>query len=254
VDELSGDLRGKVVLVTGGTQGIGLGVARAAAQAGARVVVVGRDKERRDRVVAELSATGEVMGVAADVSSVEDCGRMVAETVASFGRVDVLVNVAGVFRPAPFLDVSEDDFDYQLDINVKGTFFSSQAVARHLISTGSRGKIINISSAAGQRGFAGVSVYCTSKAAVDHLTRVMAAELAPAGINVNCVIPGNIEMPTNVLMQEPGSAEATAAATPARRNGYPDDVSNVVMFLASEAADFLHGAAVAVDGGILAAG
>jgi NAD(P)-dependent dehydrogenase (short-subunit alcohol dehydrogenase family) len=242
MEDLSGELHGKVVLVTGGTQGIGLGIARAAVAAGARVAVVGRDTEKRVRVVAELSAGGEVIGVAADVSSVEDCGRMVAETVRHFGAVDVLVKV------------SEDDFDYQLGINVKGTFFSSQAVARHLISTGRRGKIINISSVAGQRGFGGVSVYCTSKAAVDHLTRVMAAELAPSGVNVNCVIPGNIEMPTNVLMQDPGSAEATAAATPARRNGYPEDISNAVMFLASDAADFLHGAAVAVDGGILAAG
>lgn len=247
-------LEAKVALVTGGTQGIGLGVATAMVAAGAGVAVVGRDKFKRHRAVEELSPSGEVIGIEADVSSVKDCERMVDEAVRHFGRVDVLANVAGAFRPGPFLEVSEDDFDYQYGTNVKGTFFATQAVARHLLSTSRRGKIVNISSVAGQRGFAGVSVYCSSKAAVDHLTRVMAAELAPSGINVNCVIPGNIEMPTNVLMQEPGSAEATAAATPARRNGFPQDIASAVIFLASQAADFLHGSAIAVDGGILAAG
>ncbi len=251
---MSAELQGEVVLITGGTHGIGLGVATGLLAAGARVAVVGRRPEIRDKAVAELSALGEVIGIAADVTQVADCARMVAEAAAGFGQVDVLANVAGVFAPGAFVDVTETDFNYQFDTNVKGTYFAAQAFAKYLIQAARRGKIINISSVAGQRGFPGVSAYCASKAAVDHLTRVLAAELAPQGINVNCVIPGNIEMPTNVLMPTAEAAAQTAAGTPARRNGYPEDVAAAVVFLASGAADFLHGAALAVDGGILASG
>jgi NAD(P)-dependent dehydrogenase (short-subunit alcohol dehydrogenase family) len=251
---MSGELQGKVVLVTGATQGIGYGVAKGALEAGANVAIVGRGKEKRDKAVAELAEFGAVLGIEADVTQVEDCARMVEETIAAFGPIDVLANVAGVFAPGAFLDVTEGDFDFQYDTNVKGTFFAAQAVARHLTSTGRRGKIVNISSVAGSRGFGGVSVYCSTKAAVDHLTHVMSAELAPLGINVNCVIPGNIEMPTNVLMPTPEAAAETAAGTPARRNGYPTDIAAAVIFLSSDAADFIHGVALPVDGGILASG
>jgi NAD(P)-dependent dehydrogenase (short-subunit alcohol dehydrogenase family) len=245
-------VEGKAVLVTGGTQGIGLGVARALLDGGARVAIVGRDPAKQELAVRDLEKLGTVSGIVADVAVVGDCERMVQEATDALGELDVLVNVAGVFVPGPFLDVSEADFDYQFDINVKGTFFATQAFTRPLVAAGRPGKVINISSTAGQRGFGGVSVYCSTKAAVDHLTRVMAAELAPVGVNVNCVVPGNIDMPTNKLMVEPGAREATAARTPARRNGFPEDIGAAVLYLASDAADFVHGAGLVVDGGILA--
>ncbi len=247
-------LAGRVALVTGGTQGIGLGVARAFLDAGAKVAVVGRDKAKMDAVVAELSPLGEIIGIQADVTIVADAERMVRATVERFGALDILATVAGVYEGASLLDATEDDYDYQFDINVKGTYFCAQAAARHLVAAGRRGKIITVGSVAGQRAFPGVSVYGATKAAVGFLTQVLAGELAPHGINVNCVVPGSIDMPTNKLLSPPGAAEASAAGTPARRNGLPVDVAAAAVYLASDLADFVHGTSLVVDGGVAAVG
>lgn len=251
---MSRELSDSVVLVTGGTHGIGLAVAGAFADARAEVFVVGRDRARLDAAVTALAERGHVAGTTGDVSVVADTRRVVDETVETYGRIDVLVNVAGVFAVSIALDVTEQQFDEQFDTNVKGTYFCTQSAARQMLHNAQGGRVINVSSVAAQRGFPGVSAYSASKAAVDQLTRSFAAELAPHGINVNCVVPGNIDMPTNVLMAEPGARETTAAATPARRNGFPADVCQAVLFLASPEADFIHGASLVVDGGLLAAG
>jgi NAD(P)-dependent dehydrogenase (short-subunit alcohol dehydrogenase family) len=251
---MSKPLNGRVALVTGGTHGIGLGIAAAYLQAGARVVVVGRDETRAERAVSSLAGLGEVTAVQGDVSATGEPGHIVNAAVKHFGSLDILVNVAGVFEASSFLETTEAQYDYQFDINVKGTYFCTQAAAEAMLAGGVGGKVINISSTAGSRGGPGVSVYCATKAAVDHLTRVLAAELAPLGINVNCIVPGNIDMPTNKLLSAPGAREATAAATPARRNGVPADVAAAAVYLASDAASFLHGASIAVDGGVLANG
>lgn len=242
-------LSDKVVLITGGTQGIGLGVAREFVRSGASVVVVGRDPAKLEQTVADLGQLGEVTGRAADVSQVANIEPLVSSVLDQYGRIDVLLNFAGVIRPASFLDTTEEDYDQQMATNVKGTFFMCQAAGRHMVRAGS-GRIVNVSSVAGQRPFPPVAVYCGSKAAVEHLTRVMALDLAPHGVNVNCIVPGNIEMPTNIFMQEPGAAEASAAATPARRNGRPEDIASTALFLASDAAAFFHGVSVVVDGGV----
>lgn len=247
-------LEGSIAIVTGGTQGIGLGIAAAYLGEGARIAVVGRDPERAERARTVLAQKGEVLVAHGDVSRVDDATRIVNETVERYGRLDILVNVAGVFERTPFLETTESQYDYQFDINVKGTYFCTQAAVVAMLAGGSGGKVINISSTAGSRAFPGGTLYCTTKAAVDHLTRAMAAELAPSGINVNAIVPGNIDMPTNRLLSQPGAREAAAAATPARRNGTPDDVSAAAVYLASEKASFLHGAAIVVDGGVLTGG
>ncbi|MEX5636065.1 SDR family NAD(P)-dependent oxidoreductase [Parafrankia sp. FMc2] len=260
-------LAGKVALVVGGTQGIGIGIARAFLAAGARVVVAGRDKARMDAVVEDLASTAgpaapglaapgaeRVTGIQVDVLDVAANTAVVEATVAHFGALDILVTVAGVFRPAELVEVTEEDFDAQIDLNLKGTFFSAQAAARYFLADSRPGKIITVSSTAGRRAFPGSSVYGASKAAVEHLTKVFAGELAPHGINVNCLVPGSIQTPTNWLLNRPGAAEESAAATPARRNGLLVDMGAAAVYLASGASDFVHGAALVVDGGVAAVG
>ncbi|OAA29537.1 glucose 1-dehydrogenase [Frankia sp. EI5c] len=250
-------LAGKVALVVGGTQGIGIGIARAFLGAGAKVVVAGRDKARMDAVVEDLTAVagpGHVTGIQVDVLDVPANTAVVEATVAHFGALDILVTVAGVFRPAELVEVTEEDFDAQMDLNLKGTFFGVQAAARYFLADGRPGKIITVSSVAGRRAFPGSSVYGASKAAVEHLTKVFAGELAPHGINVNCLVPGSIQTPTNWLLNRPGAAEESAAGTPARRNGLLVDMGAAAVYLASGAADFVHGAALVVDGGVAAVG
>ncbi|CAJ64789.1 MULTISPECIES: SDR family NAD(P)-dependent oxidoreductase [Frankia] len=247
-------LAGRIALITGGTQGIGLGVAEAFLAAGARVAVVGRDKAKMDAVVESLAPLGEIIGIQADVTVVAEAARIVSATVDHFGGLDILATVAGVFEGAPLLDATEADYDIQFDLNVKGTYFCAQAAARHLVDQGRRGKIITVGSVAGLRAFPGVSVYGATKAAVGFLTQVLAGELAPHGINVNCVVPGSIDMPTNKLLSPPGAAEASAAGTPARRNGLPVDVAAAAVYLASDSADFVHGTSLVVDGGVAAVG
>ena len=197
------DLSGRVALITGGTHGIGLGIAELFLGAGSKVFVVGRSERNLISALRHLGSMGEIEGTTADVAVVADTQRIADETVAAFDRIDVLVNVAGVFVASEALDTTEEQFDHLFDTNVKGTYFCTQSVASRMIDDGTRGSVINIGSIAGQRAFVGVSAYGMTKAAVEQLTRAFAAELAPFGINVNCIVPGTIDMPTNVLMQEP---------------------------------------------------
>nr|MDT0666134.1 SDR family oxidoreductase [Micromonospora sp. DSM 115978] len=185
----------------------GIGVAEAFLDAGAKVVVVGRDKARMDAVVEALSSHGEVVGVPADVTEVAANTAVVEAAVARFGALDVLVTMAGVFWPADLLDVTEQDYDHQMDLNVKGTFFGVQAAARYFLAEGRPGKVITVSSVAGQKAFPGSSVYAGGKAAVEHMTKVFAGELAHHGVNVNCIVPGSIATPTNKMLNRPGAAE-----------------------------------------------
>ncbi|KPM56157.1 dehydrogenase [Frankia sp. CcI49] len=248
-------LAGKVALVVGGTQGIGIGIARAYLAAGARVAVAGRDKARMDAVVEDLAnvaGPANITGIQVDVLDVAANTAVVQACVAHFGGLDVFAAVAGVFRPAELVDVTEADFDAQIDLNLKGTFFGVQAAARYFLADQRPGKILTVSSVAGRRAFPGSSVYGASKAAVEHLTKVFAGELAPRGINVNCLVPGSIETPTNWLLNKPGAAEESAAGTPARRNGLLVDMGAAAVYLSSGAADFVHGTTLVVDGGVAA--
>ena len=245
---------GKVALVTGGTSGIGRAAAVAFAREGARVALTGRDAERGDEVAAEIGgAGGDAMFVQADVRLAEDCLRTVERTVGAFGAVDVLFNNAGVFYPATVVECSEEEWDEQIDSSLKGTFLMSKYAIPHLISRGG-GAIVNMSSGWGLVGGDHAAAYCAAKGGVIVMTKSMAIDHGPQGIRVNAVCPGDTMTP-----MERGEAERRgwsweryvewASDRPLGRMGEPEEVVNVVLFLASEDASFVTGAVVAVDGG-----
>jgi NAD(P)-dependent dehydrogenase (short-subunit alcohol dehydrogenase family) len=235
-------LDGRVAIVSGGTSGMGAAAARGLAAEGARVVVGGRDADRGAAVAAE---TGGVFQ-ATDVRRVADCAALAARALDEFGRIDVLVNCAGILPLGPVVEVTEEGFDEAWQVNVKGAFFCGQAVIPHMLERGS-GRILNFSSVAGG------SVYCTTKGAIVTMTKAWAVELAPQGLNVNAIVPGTVETPMNeALRDDPGFDAMTRLATPQGRNGKVDDVVPLVVFLASDEARWFNGSIVAVDGGWLA--
>ncbi len=243
--------RGRVVLVTGAARGIGRGIAEAFAAAGDRVVVADHDGDEADRVAGALRAAGaDALAVRVDVRDAAAVGAMVAGAVERFGRIDVLVNNAGVYPNTPVLEMAEAEWDAVFDTNAKGAFLVSQAVAAAMVARGGGGRIVNISSGAAVLGRPGAAHYCASKAAVDMFTKVLAIELAPHGILVTAVAPGLIAVPGADLAPE--YVEALVALTPVKRAGQPADVANAVLFLASPAASFITGTILGVDGGGLA--
>ncbi|WP_421683479.1 glucose 1-dehydrogenase [Stutzerimonas urumqiensis] len=247
-------LKNRVALVTGSSQGIGRGIALRLAEEGADVVLNAREEDDQAREALEaVRATGRrACYIAADVSRVEDCRRLVAEGVARMGRLDILVNNAGVQRHAAFLDVEEADYDLVMQVNLKGAFFATQAFARHRREVGQGGRVINNSSVHEQLPFPNFTSYCASKGGMKMLMRNLALELAPLGITVNNVAPGAIETPINrTLMQQPEKLTALLGQIPAGRLGQPRDVAGAVAFLASDEADYITGATLVVDGGLL---
>jgi glucose 1-dehydrogenase len=247
-------LDGKVVLITGGDQGIGRGIALRMAQEGANVAIGFRsNKAGADETVQSIQAWG-VKGVAIqdDVGKVEDVRRLVSDAVAQFGKLDVLVNNAGLERHADFWEATEQDFDLVLDVNLKGVFFITQAFAKHLMDTKRSGKIINISSVHEELPFPHFASYCASKGALKMLMRDLAIELAPFGITVNNIAPGAIETPINTkLLHDPAKLNELLEKIPLRRLGKPEDVAGVAAFLASSDADYITGASFFVDGGLV---
>lgn len=250
------DFRGKVAAVTGAASGIGLGVVRALAEAGAAVMMVDVDEAQvrleRDRL---KRAGFEVEFSRADVRREKDCEKAVAETVKKFGRLDILVNSAGVIIRKDVLEMSEEEWDLVLDVNLKGVFLMCRAALPHLIET--KGAIVNIGSGWSLKGGPKAAAYCASKAGVLNFTRALAIDCGKYGVRVNCVCPGDVDTPmlrkeARELGLDQEEFLREAAARPLQRLGIPDDVAGAVLFLVSPLADWVTGTSLVVDGGGLA--
>lgn len=247
-------VRDKVVLITGGTSGIGEATALLFAKEGAKVAITGRNSERGNKIVEKVKSDGgESIFVKTDVSVAEDCRNAVEKTIAEFGGLDILFNNAGVFFAHDVVECTEEEWDLQLDINLKGTFLMSKFALPGMIARGS-GVIINNSSGWGLVGGDKAVAYCASKGGVVLLTKAMAIDHGPQGIRVNCVCPGDVDTP---MLPEDSKFRgmqwdeyiAGAANRPMRRIGTPEEIAKAVLFLASDDSSFMTGAALVVDGG-----
>ncbi len=250
------DLKEKVAIVTGARRGMGRTHALALAQAGAKVVVSDISQEECEQVVEEIKkAGGEAMAVKCDISKKEEVDSMIKKTVDQWGKIDVLVNNAGICQFKPFLEITEEEWDRTIDINLKGYFLCAQAAAKEMVKQKS-GSIVNIASIAmGQVGvgFATLAHYSASKGGIVAMTETLAAELAPYNIRINAIAPGAIETPmVDPLKADAKTMEATLARVPLHRMGKPEEVSNAVLFLASDKSSYMTGSTVVVDGGWLA--
>lgn len=247
-------MQNTVALVTGAAQGIGRAIAVRLAQEGAKVIVEDRqDSALAEQTLAEIrSAGGDGCVIAGDVSKLGDVTAVVEAGIRQMGRIDVLVNNAGVEHNASFVDVTEEDYDRVLDINLKGAFFLTQAFVRHLRNTQRGGRIVNISSVHEELPFPHFTSYCASKGGMKMMMRNLAIELAPLGITVNNVAPGAIGTAINTtLLNNLTQLNALLGNIPLKRMGKPEDVANAVLFLASTEADYITGTTVYVDGGLL---
>jgi 3-oxoacyl-[acyl-carrier protein] reductase len=242
---------GKIVLVTGAQRGIGRAVALRFAEAGADVALNYLDDEVAAKsAAAQIAALGRrAATLRADIAKPEAARRLVADAEHALGPIDVLVNNAGIYPRAPFLELTEETWDAVLDTNLKATFVCAQEAARRMVAGGRRGTIINLSSGAPYRGSLRATAYMASKLGIVGLTRGMARELAPHGIRVNAVAPGV----TNTAMPRLGNTEeglaALGRANPSGRLAEPDDIADVIVFLATDAARYVVGQLIHVNGG-----
>ena len=245
------DLSGKVAVVTGANTGLGQGVAEALAGAGADIVAVGRTPPEETRAAVEKLGR-RFHAVSADLSTMEPIERIVAESVEQFGAIDILVNNAGIIRRNDALEFTEDDWDAVMNVNLKTTFFLTQAVGRRMLEQGRGGKIINIASLLSFQGGIRVASYTASKSGIAGVTKLLANEWAAKGINVNAIAPGYfVTNNTEALRADEGRSRDILARIPAGRWGSPEDLGGAAVFLASRASDYVHGTVVAVDGGWL---
>ena len=244
--QISFGLAGRVCLVTGGAQGIGEACIRRFAREGAQVVIADIDDARGAALAAELGG----LYAHCDVGDKAQVDALVAQTLAAHGRIDVLVNNAGIFRAADFLDMTEDDFDAVLRVNLKGSFLAGQAVAREMAKVG-KGSIVNMSSVNGVLAIPTIAGYNVSKGGINQLTRVMALALADKGIRVNAVAPGTIatELAAKAVLTSEEAKARIMSRTPMRRLGVPSEIADTVAYLASDAASYITGEIVVVDGG-----
>lgn len=249
-------LKNKIALVTGARRGIGRAIALALSEAGAKVIVTDIDERECQKVFEEIKKLGgEGLAKKVDVIKKEEVGAAVRATVEKFGKLDILVNNAGICPFKPFLELTEEDWDRVLDINLKGYFLCAQAAAKEMVKE-KWGRIINIASVAmGQMGigFPNIVHYVASKGGVAGMTEALAVELAPFNINVNAIAPGLIETKmAEPVVTDPKARESILRRVPKGRIGKPEDIAQAVVFLASEEADYITGAVLVVDGGWLA--
>jgi len=245
------DLSGQVALVTGATRGLGRAIALAMANAGADLALGLRDVNADAGLAAEIERLGRrALALQMDVAHIDQIFAAIDKTAAHFGRLDTLVNNAGIAPGNPAEDVREEDFDATLAVNLKGTFFASQAAARVMIRQ-KRGRIINMSSQAGFAALPGESVYCMTKAGIAHLTKCLAVEWGPYGITVNAVAPTFIHTPgTEEALADPAfRADVVERIAALHRIGEPMEVAGAVVFLASLAASLITGHTMLIDGG-----
>ncbi|NIO06999.1 MAG: glucose 1-dehydrogenase [Deltaproteobacteria bacterium] len=245
------DLTGKVAIVTGGNQGIGFAISRALAQAGATVIIANRRREEGAKAAQALTKDGlNAISIPADINDESSIAALVSKVIDSFGKIDVLVNNAGVIVRKPAEEFTGEDWDHIMNTNLRGVFFCCQLVGREMIKR-KKGKIINISSDASQRAMAERAVYATSKAAVSHLTRCLAVEWAKYNINVNAIGPGPTITPLNKKYYEenPDKLQQTIQSIPLGRTGDTSDYMGAAVLLASEASDFMTGQTLLIEGG-----
>ena len=246
------DLTGRVALVTGANTGLGQGIAIALARAGTDIVAVGRSAPTETE--GEVAAAGRrLLWVEASLETIAPVGHIVERAVAEFGAIDILVNNAGTIRRNDSLDFTEEDWDAVMDVNLKSVFFLSQAVARWWSANGRGGKIINIASMLSFQGGIRVPSYTASKSGVLGITRLLANDWAGKGINVNAIAPGYFSTNnTEALRNDEARNKSILDRIPAGHWGKPEDLGGAAVFLASPAADYVHGAVLPVDGGWLA--
>jgi NAD(P)-dependent dehydrogenase (short-subunit alcohol dehydrogenase family) len=258
MSHINSDLTGKVAIITGSTRGIGYAIAEAMADNGAAVVITGRKQDACDQVADQLKAKGyKAVGVATEVTKPEHRENLVKKTVEAFGRIDILVNNAGVGgTPAQMLDVTEESYDHTMDADLKSVYFLSQLVGRQMKAQGRDGeenpyRIINMASAAGIKAPRGDSIYGAAKAAIIHLTKIMANELARFGVLVTSIAPGYVmtDMTKDVMADEKNAA-AVKKMISIRRYANPSEIASVALFLSSAGAGYVTGVLIPVDGGM----
>jgi 2-deoxy-D-gluconate 3-dehydrogenase len=247
------DLTGKAAIVTGGAMGIGRGIALRLAEAGAAVLITDLKMDAAHSTVEEIKATGgKAEAIQADASSAADARKVVERSVSSFGRLDILVNNAGIYPFVSALEAKEETWDKVLAVNLKGVFLYAQAAAQQMVQAGQGGRIINIASVDALHPTGNLAHYDASKGGVLMLTKALAQELGRHNITVNAIAPGGIETPGAQASITPDTDMSSfEARIPLGRQGTPDDVAKVALFLASGAADYITGDLIVVDGGYL---
>jgi NAD(P)-dependent dehydrogenase (short-subunit alcohol dehydrogenase family) len=246
-------LSGRVALVTGGSGDLGFAIARALGAAGATVVLQGTDKERVDARCQDLSELGALAyPLISDLRDPTTPDSIVTHVIDLLGRLDILVNCAGVNRRMPAIEVSDQDYDYVLDLNLRAAFKMCQAAGRVMLAQGS-GKIINIGSLTNTLGLGGISVYGMAKAGLGQLTRTLAVEWAPKGIQVNCIIPGFFQTKmTEEVWRDDRRVDWLQTHIPMGRGGQPDELGGLAVLLSAPSSSYVTGQSFAVDGGVLA--
>ena len=246
-------LQNKIAIITGAGSGIGRGIALAFVKEGAKVVVADWSEEGGKEAVEQVrKINGEAVFVKTDVSKTVDIDKMVKTCLDKFGRVDILVNNAGIYRVYNLHEMSEEDWDKTINVNLKSVFLGSKRVIPEMLKQG-QGKIINTASIAGLVGFAQSGAYCASKGGIIALTKEMALDYAPKKINVNCICPGVIKTAmTKDMITDPATKQFFESSTPYPRLGEPADIAMAAVYLASNESDFVNGHVLVVDGGWIA--